>query len=196
MTPLHKADATAKLKRFLDRRTMPRALEGKPQAIADEIDGMVNIIVRHARSPFAEWWQRVEEQLAEKSETRAWPTTGELSSVCRALSPKTAEVAETGSIDSDAVWAERIKSGEGCSEPHAWGRDGVRLIRKRLIGEDDLTPWRSRFFFKRQETYGDAEARSWEQERKAAWPVLMAEKQSEPKQRNMPKLGNRMEAAE
>jgi hypothetical protein len=176
MSPLTKADITTRLRAYLDRRTMPKSLEGKPAAIAAEVESMANAIMRYAGSPLRDWWPRFEEVLVEANETRSWPTAGECAKAARSISAPSLRPAEAGDINSDAIWAKRITSGQACSEHHCWGRPGVELIRKGLISEADLEPFRKRFYFKRVDTYGEAAAREFERGAKAKWVALMAEK--------------------
>lgn len=48
MMGMHENDAKSRLIRFLDRKSMPRRLEGKPIAMDDEISALLKATLRHA----------------------------------------------------------------------------------------------------------------------------------------------------
>lgn len=158
---------------------MPKALEGKQQAVADEMDALVRTLMRYAGSPLDAWWAKFEDAIGDKCQTRAWPTQGEIAEVGAALSPRMSSQQSTGgAVDmdrSDGIWAERIRSGLACAGHFLWGRDGVRLLRKGLVTEEELRPWRSRAYFARKDLYGKEAADEWEREAKAAWASILAE---------------------
>ncbi len=198
MNHLRKADISAKLKRFLDRRSMPRALEGKPTAQADELAALVSVIDRYAPQSLNDWWPEFEDDIGSRNETRSWPSQGEVAASCKVVSgPITRRPAEPVDIDSGAIWARRIRESGPVADFALYGRFAVDMIRRGLITEGDLTKWRSNLFFADKDVYGEAEALRREAERKAAHEsAMILPGLSEPRQVKIPAVRHIPEAAE
>lgn len=200
-SPLHKHAVAARLNRFLHRRTMPKSIEGKPQAIADELDALVSVVARFApqqQESLADWWPRFESDLGERNATRSWPSEGEVAASCKAVSGQTSlRPAEAADIDSGAIWARRIRESGPVADFAMYGRFAVDMIRRGLITEGDLTKWRSNLFFADKDVYGEAEALRREAERKAAHEsAMILPGLSEPRQVKIPAVRHIPEAAE
>lgn len=163
---LHDADILGRLKRFLERRTMPKALDDKPQAIADELAAMTRIISRHSdKNNFAAWWNRFEADLGERNETRSWPSEGEVSASCRAVSNfGGTRIAEQGSIDPHHIAAKRIAAGEAVGDEWIYGRRAGELVEKGLATEGQLRAYRSALFFRMKKMWGEDVAKKAESE--------------------------------
>lgn len=163
---LHETEIRSRLKRFLDRRSMPKFLEDKPQAISDELGAMTRAISRFApRGDMSEWWSRFEADLGERNTTRSWPSEGEVSASCKAVTDRSGpRIAEQGSIDPYAINAKRIQNGEAVGDEWFYGRRAVELIEKGLATEGQLRPYRSALFFQMREVWGEDKAREKEAE--------------------------------
>lgn len=163
---LHDADIQSRLKRFLERRTMPKSLEGKPQAIADELGAMARIIAKFAnRSEFGAWWGRFEADLGERNATRSWPSEGEISASCKAVSNYSGNrIAEQGSIDPHRIAANRIAKGEAVGDEWIYGRRAGELVEKGLATEGQLRAYRSALFFRMKKMWGEDVAKKAESE--------------------------------
>lgn len=163
---LHQSEILMRLNRFLERRTLPRSLEGKPQAIADELGAMTRIIGRHAsKSDFGAWWNRFEADLGERNTTRSWPSEGEVASSCKAVSDYSgSRIAEAGSFDPHQIAAKRIAANEAIGDEWIYGRRALELVEKGLTTEGDLRPYRSALFFRMKDQWGADVAREREAE--------------------------------
>lgn len=163
---MHDADILGRLKRFLERRTMPKSLDGKPQAMADELAAMTRIISRSAnKSDFGAWWNRFEADLGERNTTRSWPSEGEVSASCKAVSNYAGNrIAEQGSFDPCTITAKRIAANEAIGDEWIYGRRALELVEKGLATEGDLRPYRSALFFRMKDQWGADVAREREAE--------------------------------
>jgi len=164
---LREADALGRLKRFLERRTMPTALQGKPDAIRDELEAMCRVIMRHAGREMAEWWPKFESEVGALNATRSWPTEGEVLKACRAVSEvRSVTLAEPGDTDPMRVAAKRIKAGETVGDHWLYGPQSVAIVRAGLVTDADLAPYRSSLFFAMAKVWGEEAARAEEAARR------------------------------
>lgn len=163
---LHQSEILMRLNRFLERRTLPRSLEGKPQAIADELGAMTRIIGRHAsKSDFGAWWNRFEADLGERNTTRSWPSEGEVASSCKAVSDYSgSRIAEAGSFDPHQIAAKRIAENEAIGDEWLYGRKSAELVRRGLATEGALRPYRSALYFRAKDLWGQERAAEYERE--------------------------------
>lgn len=145
MSSLHQSDVKAKLARYLERRVMPRHLEGKADATRDELDAMVHRIARAA--PAADrlpaWWQRFTDRLDEIATTRAWPSVSEVISAARAAGEGAPLRDMTGDGNPDALFehrraARKIKAREPIGDSWLWGRNAVVLLANGLVDAEDI----------------------------------------------------------
>lgn len=153
-----------KVQRFLDRRTMPRALEGKPQAVKDEVGALVATVARYApRGGVEEWWPRFEAALGELSDTRAWPTEGEVRKAAQSVKgPALRNLAQGDECDPINIAAKRMAAGDAVGDGYLWGRMAVDLIARGAVSDETLTQYRSALFHKRKALYGPNKALAME----------------------------------
>lgn len=166
---LHENDAKSRLIRFLDRKTMPRRLEGKPVAMDDEIGALLAAVLRQAprgADALADWWPAFEASLGEMC-GGMWPTEKEITDAGR----KHVRAVRSEAADTDmtpaAINARRMERGEAVGEHFIWGSGAVEMIAGRLVSEDVMTRYRSAWFFGLVEVYGGDKAREIEDKAKA-----------------------------
>lgn len=152
------------LRSYLGRRSMPRSLEGKPDAQREELAALVACVSRFAPNiGYDSWWPGFVVKLAEDGQTRAWPTEGEIkkaATVIRGTITKT--VSEGDEVDPLDIIAKRIKANEPVGDGYIYGRLAVDLLRSGRVSRDELTAYRSGFYFHLRKVYGDDEAREIE----------------------------------
>ncbi len=163
---LHETAITARLKRFLDRRTMPKFLDAKPQAISDELGAMTRTIARFApRGDLAEWWNKFEADIGRRNTTRSWPSEGEIEASCKAITqPLRNSIAEPGSFDEYAIAGRRIENSEPVGDEWLYGRKSAELVRRGLATEGSLRPYRSALYFRAKDLWGEERAAEYERE--------------------------------
>lgn len=166
---LHESDTKARLIRFLDRKTMPRRLEGKPVALDDEIGALVAATARHAprgADALAEWWPAFEASLGEMC-GGMWPTEKEISDAGRKHARAVrSEVADTD-MSPAAINARRMARGESVGEHFIWGSGAVEMAAGRMVSEEVMNRYRSSWFFELVKLYGEDKAREMEAKAKA-----------------------------
>jgi hypothetical protein len=168
---LHDSDIAARLKRFLDRRALPRRLEGKPAACEDEIRALSAALARNApRSPdaLAGWWPLFETILGEASPS-LWPTEKEVRDAAQAASknrPVAVRAEDAVDMSDEAINARRMQRGEPVGEGWLWGRNAVAMIARGLIDRETMQSYRSGAFLARKALYGEAAALAWEADAK------------------------------
>jgi hypothetical protein len=177
---IHQADLANRLARFLDRRQMPRRIEGKPQAVDDELAALTAKLVRYAprgADAVAAWWPVFEDKLGEVSPGGLWPTEREIADCAKAAVADAADAMRPfGTTGDDAfgspewsrrVWQSRFSAGMPVAETMLYGRAAVELIAEGRVDRETMERNRSGAFFARSALYGDAAAREWEAEAKA-----------------------------
>jgi len=168
---LHEADLKARLVRYLDRRQMPRRLEGKGGAMEDEMRALVAALARVApRSAdrLADWWPHFEAALGEIATGGLWPTEREIRDAAKMVGSIAPQVAVAPEPKSEhQIIADRMARGEPVGEGWLYGRAACELIRQRLVDQATMSAYRSGAFFARKDTYGQAAALAWEAEAKA-----------------------------
>lgn len=157
---------TVKLKGYLERRTMPRGLADKPKAQEAELGALIHCLTRYApRQEFGEWWAKMESRLAENSETRAWPTEGEIKKAAMSLrGTQTKQVAEGDEIDPLVILSGRMERGEHVGDGCLYGRVAVDMLARGLVTHDTLRKYRSGLYFRLKKVYGEEKAREMEAE--------------------------------
>ena len=163
---LHETAIIARLKRFLDRRTMPKFLDAKPQAISDELGAMTRTIARFApRGDMSEWWDKFESDIGRRNSTRSWPSDGEIEASCKAVSaPIRNSIAEPGTVDEYAIASRRIQNGESIGDEWLYGRKAVELVQRGLATDGALRPYRSALYFRAKDMWGPERAAEYERE--------------------------------
>lgn len=195
-SPLHKQAVAARLNRFLSRRSMPRAIEGREQAIADELDALVATVARYApqqQDALADWWPKFESDLGERNITRSWPSEGEISASCKAVTATPIRRPANGDeVDPEKINANRIREGLPVGDSWVWGRGAADLIRGGHVTEEHLRPYRSSLFFAECDVVKKPEAQRREAERKQHFAAVMAETQSTARYAGNPALAHTM----
>lgn len=171
MSKIHEADVTVRLSRFLDRRQMPKRLEGKEAAIADEVRALVAVVLRYApRDPdrLAAWWPGFERTLGENS-TGLWPIEREIRDAAGAINKASASGGPSTEwkIDEAELAARRMREGQQVGEGWLWGRMAVDMIARGLIDRETMEKYRSALFLANRKTYGEEFALAREAECKA-----------------------------
>ena len=168
---LHEADLKARLVRYLDRRQMPRRLEGKGGAMEDEMRALVAALARVApRSAdrLADWWPHFEAALGEIATGGLWPTEREIRDAAKMVGSIAPQVAVAPEPKSEhQIIADRMARGEPVGEGWLYGRAACELIRQRMVDQETMSAYRSGAFFARKDTYGQEAALAWEAEAKA-----------------------------
>ena len=168
---MHDADLKARLVRYLDRRQMPRRLEGKESAIEDELRALLAALARGAprgADPLAEWWPHFEAALGEIIVGGSWPTEREILDASRKAgqeAPKLAYAPEQPS-SAHSINAARMSRGEPVGECWLYGLPAVELIAQRLVDEQTMRQYRNGAYFARKDVQGEAAAIAWEAEAK------------------------------
>ena len=169
---LHTQDITARLTRYLDRKSMPRRLEGKPVAMQDELRALVAAVERNAprdADKLADWWPLFEAKLGELT-SAMWPVEKELSDAARAVrgGPVMVDLSGNQSLDPAVIVAKRMQDGKAYPETALYGIVACEMIARGLVDHETMTKCRSAAFFRRKDVYGEESALKWEAERKAA----------------------------
>ena len=154
------------LQRYLARRAAPRSLEGseKREAREDEIAALLNCLNRFApRDGLKEWWGKFEAEVAQSSTHRAWPSEGDIAAAARSVrGPKNVTVAQGDELDPLAIMGKRMAEGEAVGEGHFYGRLAVDLLRAGHVTQDILRKYRSAWYFRMKDVYGEETARDME----------------------------------
>ena len=154
---LHEADLKARLVRYLDRRQMPRRLEGKGGAMEDEMRALVAALARVApRSAdrLADWWPHFEAALGEIATGGLWPTEREIRDAAKMVGSIAPQVAVAPEPKSEhQIIADRMARGEPVGEGWLYGRAACELIRQRLVDQATMSAYRSGAFFARNYEY-------------------------------------------
>lgn len=159
MTPRNEL-LTRSLRAYLDRRTMPRGFEGRPESQQREITALMFTINRFAPSTgYAEWWEQLEIRLAEDAQTRAWPTQGEVKKAASAIRGNvTKTVAEGTEFNPLEIIGKRMTAGEPVGDGYIYGRLAEDLLEGGHVSRETLKRYRSAHFFHLRETYGAEQA--------------------------------------
>lgn len=100
-------EITKTFSRWLERYSPPLAIRDKPQAMQDEVDTLVRVLMRGAPSEgVGRWAERVLERVSERMTTRAWPTAGEIAVAVRGHGGKSdsASRGERGNLSRDELY--------------------------------------------------------------------------------------------
>ena len=164
------------LNRFLARRTMPRALEGKPQAQEDEMSSLMKVVRRFApRDDVGEWWAKVEANLEQQGQTRSWPHAGEISSAAKPLvAARRSQIAEQGDFDPLMIAARKIERKEPVGDCYLYGRAAAEMIERGMVTDAQLRPLRSALYFAMKDAWGEDKAKQIEGEMIARYDSMKA----------------------
>lgn len=188
---LHEHDLKSRLVRFLGRKAAPRHLVGKDGAQADEIGALVAAVARCAPrgdDALAEWWPKFEASLGESC-GNYWPSERDIrdaGSRHRASVPVAAS--DATDMSPAAITARQIARGEPVGVNWLYGISACELIGRRLVSEQDITRYRSAWFFSLRDAYGDDRARQADAEAKArheAAKVVWRQREAEKDRRRL-----------
>jgi hypothetical protein len=89
------------LSRWLDRYSPPQGMKDNPQAIQDEAEALLRVLLRFApREAYDMWVRDALDRCAYTMKTRAWPTVGDLGAACSNLrKDRRTEAASAGGDD-------------------------------------------------------------------------------------------------
>lgn len=101
---------------WLDRYSPPRHMATNPKAMQAEADALLGILARYApREGYAAWVVEILDRLSSGMKTRAWPTVGEMTEVCKARVPSLRGVTNDEAVEENCLrmmteWFERKRS--------------------------------------------------------------------------------------
>lgn len=153
-------------------RYSPRiVLRANERAMADEVNALMRVIMKFApASNYLAWLSRVTEQLDFQMKTQSWPTVSEIGAVCSNIAKeRPGNSGQNGKpvdyvFDSYHINSQRMKNGEAVPEGYVFGREAVEMVRRGLMTMDVMRDYRSTWFFKMKDVYGEVEARRMETE--------------------------------
>lgn len=153
---------------FLERRAIPRHLEGKPDAQKAEMAALLRSVTAVCPDRgFQEWWPRFEDALDEAADYRTWPTVAEIRKASASVRTAGPSRSEPVTFDPMQINAGRIQRGEDVGDFWLYGRGAAELLEAGLVTEDELKPLRSKLFFAMRDEWGDEPALAKEAEYKA-----------------------------
>lgn len=156
--------------RWLDRYSPPTSMKDKPQAVQDEADTLLRVLLRFApQEGYEGWINRALDKLEYQMKTRAWPTKGELGAVCSNLrkdeAMRAAPVTQEVKSDLDIV-AGRINNGDPVGDGWLYGKNALDLVASGKVSETQLRSYRSALFFSMRDVWGEGPAIEREAEMK------------------------------
>lgn len=162
---MKEADIFSRLQRFLDRRTMPTALNGKNDAIRDEVQALVRSIARYAPHDMSEWWGQLEDAVSTVNTTRSWPTEGEFAKAAKMIAkPKVGPTDRGEGVDTFKIVAGRFERGDAVGDEWLYGLRAVEILSRGEVHETTMRKYRSALFFRMKDTWGEDAARRAEDE--------------------------------
>lgn len=165
MSSLRTAEVSQILSRWLDRYSPPLSMKDKPRAIQDEAEALLRVLLKFApQDGYAGWINRALDQLEYQMKTRAWPTKGELGSVCSNMRKDAAELSrgEAWVLDPAIIAANRIEAKSPIGDEWLYGKRALELVDRNLATEGQLKEYRSSLFFMMKDQWGEAKARAVE----------------------------------
>jgi hypothetical protein len=155
------------LLRWLDRYSPPASMKDKPQAMQDEAEALLRVLLKFAPgSDYVGWVNGALDSLEYQMKTRAWPTKGEMGAVCANLRKDKTIAADPVVFDTYTIMAAKMKAGEPVGEGYLYGREACEIIKRRLVSEDTMKAYRSGAFMARRHASGEAAALQWETQAK------------------------------
>jgi len=134
--------------KMLGRLNAPRAVSGNPEAMKEEAEYLCGAIIKLAPTRgYVDWWEDFSDAVFDNLETRSWPTKKDLSTAAKKIAPKRPEFRDlTGDKsyqpDPLKINAARIKAGQPVCQSYIVGSQSDLLLRKGLVDEYDLDPYR------------------------------------------------------
>lgn len=144
--------------KMLSRLNPPRAMASNPEAMKSEVEFLIGRI--NALAPnknYGSWFEEFEVSIFENLESRTWPTSKEISKAAQQIAPQRLEFRDMtgdnkGGTDAFKINANRIKRGESVCETYVNGKLADELVKRGLITDQDLAPYREAIgFAKRME---------------------------------------------
>lgn len=159
-----KSEISTRLIRFLDRRSVPMHLSDKPSAQQDEIDALLQCVLRYApRADYMPWLERLISEMSANAKTRGWPSEADVASAAREMSKVgSIKPADGGEIDFLQVVADRMNEGEAVGDECFYGRIAQRLLDSGKVSEATMRKYRSAWYFNAKDVYGEEKAREKE----------------------------------
>lgn len=173
MTQIRTDDIKAALTRWLDRYSPPASMKNNPQAVQDEVMGLLRLLLKHAPATnYADWVAEVLELCSQVMKTRAYPTQHELGAACVNYR-KAMHMAGIGhgpsegwSVDPALFTSNKMARGEVVGESWFYGISACEVIARRLTSRETMEAYRSGAFLARRAMYGEEAARIWEADAK------------------------------
>lgn len=140
------AEISGILIRWLERYSPPANIRENARAQQDEANALLSVLLRFAPQDGAgDWVARALDRLEYQMKTRAWPTKGELGSVCSILRKEGPRVVDLTAPDQDDASraARRIAAGEPVGDGWLWGIQAHELLGKGEVTEGQLNAYRS-----------------------------------------------------
>jgi len=134
--------------KMLGRLNAPRAVSGNPELMKEEPEFLCDAITKLAPTRgYVDWWKDFSDAVFDNLETRSWPTKKDLSTAAKKIAPRRPEFRDlTGDDkyipDPYKINAARIKAGQAVCESYIVGKQSDILLRKGLVDEYDLDPYR------------------------------------------------------
>lgn len=137
--------------KLLARLNAPRAVAGNTEAMKAEAEFLCNAVIKLAPSRgYVDWFGDFELEVFNNLETRSWPTAKELNKAAKTIAPKRPEFnvlvhpmgQEGYKPDPYKINAARIKNYQPVCEKYIVGSEAEKMIRKGLITEQDLQPYK------------------------------------------------------
>lgn len=173
MTQIRTDDIKAALTRWLDRYSPPASMKNNPQAVQDEVMGLLRLLLRHAPAiNYDDWVAEVLERCSQVMKTRAYPTQHELGAECANYRKEmhTAGIgqgpSEGWSVDPALFTSNKMARGEVVGEAWLYGISACEVIARKLISRETMEAYRSGAFLARRAMYGEEGARIWETDAK------------------------------
>ncbi len=182
---------TGKVRSFLDRKSVPHNLDGKPEAQMDELSALVRAVLRYSpRVEYEDWWPRFEDRLDEECTTRGWPKVSDIKKAASGLrGPVVKLMAEGNETDPMKINAKRINAGDGVGDSWVYGRGAVELLRGDHVDLDTMRKYRSSLFFNAKAVYGENLAKKMESDLVARHRAAETLDDNLRTERNLPKFG-------
>lgn len=151
---------------WLRRYSPPNIMKNDADVMKAERDALLRVLLKFApQSDYDGWVNRALDKLEYQMKTRAWPTKGELGSVCSNLRKDafvTADVPSVAQRSSLDINADRMNRGEPVGDGYFYGRNAVELVKSGKVSRDIIQKYRSAFFFSMKDVWGEEKARQVE----------------------------------
>lgn len=151
---------------WLERYSPPQMMKEKPDVMQAEVETLLRVILKFApQEGYNGWVDRMLDRLEYQMKTRAWPTKGEVGSICSNMRKETAQssgVKAPDPKDELQVMADRINAGEFVGDGFLYGRQAVDLLRNGLVSGDTMRKYRSALYFSMKDAWGEEKARQVE----------------------------------